>query len=66
MHVSNKFSFSKRLNELLDGGLYTSEVTEVAGEISSGKTQVTLGTLFFGSFKILEVNITYKCICNRP
>ncbi|XP_048757930.2 DNA repair protein RAD51 homolog 4-like [Ostrea edulis] len=31
-----------KLNELLDGGLYTSEVTEVAGEISSGKTQLCL------------------------
>lgn len=31
-----------RLNELLDGGLYTSEVTEIAGEISSGKTQVRI------------------------
>uniref|UniRef100_K1QGZ6 DNA repair protein RAD51-like protein 4 n=1 Tax=Magallana gigas TaxID=29159 RepID=K1QGZ6_MAGGI len=30
------------LNELLDGGLYTSEVTEIAGEISSGKTQFCL------------------------
>ncbi|XP_061196864.1 DNA repair protein RAD51 homolog 4-like [Saccostrea echinata] len=31
-----------KLNELLDGGLYSSEVTEVAGEISSGKTQFCL------------------------
>ena len=28
------------LNNLLDGGLYTSEITEIAGEISAGKTQV--------------------------
>ncbi|XP_052714279.1 DNA repair protein RAD51 homolog 4-like isoform X2 [Crassostrea angulata] len=33
---------AEKLNELLDGGLYTSEVTEIAGEISSGKTQFCL------------------------
>lgn len=28
------------LDILLDGGLYTSEVTEIAGDVSAGKTQV--------------------------
>lgn len=29
-------------DQILDGGLYTGEVTEVAGEIASGKTQICL------------------------
>ncbi|CAG2220748.1 FBXL4 [Mytilus edulis] len=29
-------------DQILDGGLYTGEVTEIAGEISSGKTQICL------------------------
>ncbi|KAK3084220.1 hypothetical protein FSP39_010227 [Pinctada imbricata] len=33
---------SSSLDKLLDGGLYTSEVTEVAGEIAAGKTQLCL------------------------
>lgn len=29
-----------RVDDLLDGGLYSGEVTEIAGQIASGKTQV--------------------------
>lgn len=32
----------KQIDDLLDGGLYTAEVTEVAGELASGKTQFCL------------------------
>jgi KaiC/GvpD/RAD55 family RecA-like ATPase len=30
-----------RFDQVLDGGLYTGEVTEIAGEIAAGKTQVS-------------------------
>ena len=47
------------LNNLLDGGLYTSEITEIAGEISAGKTQVK----FSGeTHKLSEIVSAYKCI----
>ncbi|XP_071092580.1 DNA repair protein RAD51 homolog 4-like [Haliotis cracherodii] len=34
----------ERLDSILDGGLYTGEVTEVAGEIAAGKTQICLSS----------------------
>ncbi|KAL4224177.1 DNA repair protein rad51d [Mactra antiquata] len=34
----------KSLDEILDGGLYSREVTEIAGDIASGKTQICLCT----------------------
>ena len=37
-----------RFDQVLDGGLYTGEVTEIAGEIASGKTQVSWFGLVYG------------------
>ena len=47
------------LNNLLDGGLYTSEITEIAGEISAGKTQVKISG---ETHKLSEILSAYKCI----
>jgi RecA/RadA recombinase len=32
--------FLCRIDELLDGGLFTMEITEVVGSVAAGKTQV--------------------------
>ena len=44
---------------MLDGGLYTSEITEIAGEISAGKTQVKISG---ETHKLSEILSAYKCI----
>ena len=42
--------FLSSLDSVLDGGLYTGQVTEIAGDIAVGKTQVC-GIFLFHCFK---------------
>ena len=50
-----------RFDQVLDGGLYTGEVTEIAGEIASGKTQVS-NMIDTGSIKVLMMLFQTICV----
>ncbi|XP_078335473.1 DNA repair protein RAD51 homolog 4-like isoform X2 [Crassostrea virginica] len=53
---------AENLNNLLDGGLYTSEITEIAGEISAGKTQFCLSLCVSVAMKAHQ-NVLYIDTC---
>ena len=52
--------FPSSLDSLLDGGLYTGQVTEVAGDVAVGKTQVHDSSLML--YKIIKVNSEYALL----
>ena len=52
--------FPSSLDSLLDGGLYTGQVTEVAGDVAVGKTQVHDSSLML--YKIIKIDSEYALL----
>lgn len=53
------------MDKLLDGGIYTAEITEVCGTVATGKTQVQQKNskkLCSGIYKILKSGSCLSCI----
>ena len=52
--------FPPSLDSVLDGGLYTGQVTEVAGDVAVGKTQVHDSSLML--YEIIKIDSKYALL----